>query len=149
MDGEPAHCQVLVVIAQDAGARLQKLTPRESPVDGSVSEVLDGDREWEEPFTIRGLLANARCSQAVLEPLTSTDVRRRVPAPAEENAQSEALEWEPRERQEREGGRRWEAEELGAVAEEKPLFLPRPSFMASASAELRRLAFLLCFVFPS
>jgi len=44
-----------------------------------------------------------------------------VPAPAEEDAQSEASEGELWERQERE-----EAEEVGVEGEEQPLFLPTP-----------------------
>ena len=57
-----------------------------------------------------------------------------VPAPAEEDAQSEASEWELRERREREEERRAEDEELGTEAEE-PLFLPTPAFMATAEGE--------------
>ena len=57
--------------------------------------------------------------------------RRVLPAPAEEDARSEASEWELRERREREEERAAEAEELGAEVEE-PLFLPTPAFMASA-----------------
>ena len=52
----------------------------------------------------------------------------------EEDAQSEASEWELRERREREEERRAEAEGLGAEVEE-PLFLPTPAFMASAEEE--------------
>jgi hypothetical protein len=70
----------------------------------------------------------------VLEFLTTTDVGRRVPPPAENDAQSDASEWELRERREREEGRRVESEELGAWGEEQPLFLPT-SFMASAEEE--------------
>jgi len=47
--------------------------------------------------------------------------------PAEEDAGSEVLEWERREREEE---RRAEAEELG-TGDELPLFLPTPSFVAS------------------
>jgi hypothetical protein len=54
-------------------------------------------------------------------------VGRLAPALAEEDAQSEASEWELRERREREEERRVEAEELGAEVEE-PLFLPTPAF---------------------
>jgi hypothetical protein len=57
-----------------------------------------------------------------------------VPAPAEEDARSEASEWELRERREREEERAVEAEELGAEVEE-PLFLPTPAFMAAAEEE--------------
>jgi hypothetical protein len=49
------------------------------------------------PFKIRNLLADARCSQSVLE--------------------------------------RKEAERLGTEDKERPLFLPTPSFMASAEED--------------
>jgi len=48
--------------------------------------------------------------------------------------QSEASEWELRERREQEEERRAEAEGLDAEVEE-PLFLPTPAFMASAEEE--------------
>jgi hypothetical protein len=67
-------------------------------------------KDW---FKIRDL-ADDRCSQAVLDFLSTTDVGRLVPAPAEEDAQSEASEWEFQERREKEEERRQEAEELGA-----------------------------------
>jgi hypothetical protein len=88
-----------------------------------------GKRCWK----VRDLLADERCS-TVLDFLATTDVGRRVPAPAEEDAQSEVSEWGLRERREREEERRAEAEELGAEVEE-PLFLPTPAFMASAEEE--------------
>jgi len=50
-----------------------------------------------------------------------------------DDAESEASEWELRERREREEGRRAEAEVRGDG--EEPLFLPTPPFMASAEAE--------------
>jgi hypothetical protein len=86
-----------------------------------------GKNRWK----VRDLLADERCSRAVLDFLATTDVGRRVPAPAEEDAQSEASEWELRERREREEERAAEAEGLGAEVKE-PLFLPTPAFMASA-----------------
>jgi hypothetical protein len=87
-----------------------------------------GKNRWK----VRDLLADERCSRAVLDFLATTDVGRRVlPAPAEEDARSEASEWELRERGEREEERAAEAERLGAEVEE-PLFLPTPAFMASA-----------------
>jgi hypothetical protein len=87
-------------------------------------------------FKIRDLLADGRCSRAVLDFLASTDVGRLVPNPeVEEDAQSVASEWELRERMEREEERRVEAEELGAEAEELPLFFPTPDFMAAADEE--------------
>jgi hypothetical protein len=65
-------------------------------------------------FKIRNLFADERCSQVILVSLSTTDVGRLVPAPAEEYAPSEASEWELREREEE---RRQEAEELGAEGE--------------------------------
>jgi hypothetical protein len=70
----------------------------------------------------------------VLDFLFTTDVGRLVPAPAEEDAQSEASEWELWERREREEERRVEAEELGVWGKEQPL-LPTPIFIASAEEE--------------
>ena len=102
------------------------------------AEVLKETGRRKHRFTVRDLLADGRCSQAVLDSLSTTDVGRLVPA--EEDGGSEVSEWERRERRERrerEEERRAEAEELGAVGElgageELPLFLPTPSFMASA-----------------
>jgi len=64
--------------------------------------------------------------------LSTKGVGRLVPA--EEDAGSEASKWELRGRREREEERRVEAEELGAGVE-LSLFLPTPSFMASADEE--------------
>ena len=74
-------------------------------------------------FKIRDL-ADAMCSQAVLDYLSATGVEWQVPAPAEGDVPSEPSEREPRERREREEERRREADELGAGGEEQPLFLP-------------------------
>ena len=79
------------------------------------------------------LFAEGGCSQAVLDFLSSTDVGKIVPAVEVDDAESEASEWELRERQEREEERGAEAEALGDG--EEPLFLPIPPFMASAEAE--------------
>jgi len=85
------------------------------------------------------LFGEPGASQAVLEFLSSTEVGKTVPAAEvgeDEDAGSEASEWELRERAEREEERR--AEELGAEdegEEEHGLFLPTPSFMASAELE--------------
>jgi hypothetical protein len=46
----------------------------------------------------------ADCSQTILDFLATTHVGRLAPTPAEEDAQSEASEWELRERNEREEG---------------------------------------------
>jgi hypothetical protein len=99
------------------------------------AEVRKETGRWKSRWKVRDLLADERCSRAVLDFLSTTDVGRLVPAAAEEDAQSEASEWELRERREREEERREEAEELGAEAEELPLFLPTPDFMAAAEEE--------------
>jgi len=58
-----------------------------------------------------------------------------MPPLEEGDARSEVSEWELRERREREGEQEpGAAGELGA-GEELPLFLPMPSFMASAEEE--------------
>jgi len=85
-------------------------------------------------------------SQAILDFLSTTDVARLVPA--EDDTGSEASEWERRERREREEERRVEAEELGA-REELPLFLPAPSFMASADEDKEAGHAFLCSFFCS
>jgi hypothetical protein len=97
---------------------------------------------WKETGKGRGrlkaheLFAEPGVSQAVLDFLSTTDVGKTVPAvEVEEDARSEASEWELRERAEREEDRR--AEELGVeddgeAGEEHRLFLPTPPFMMSA-----------------
>jgi len=53
-------------------------------------------------LTVRGLSADERCSEEILDFLAATDVWMLAPKPAEESAQSEASVWELRERNERE-----------------------------------------------
>jgi hypothetical protein len=60
----------------------------------------------------------------VLGFLSTTDVGRPVPALVEEDAQCEVSEWELRERREREGEWRLEAEELGDQGEEQAAVPP-------------------------
>jgi hypothetical protein len=98
------------------------------------AEVRKETGRWKSRWKIKDLLADERRSRAVLDFLSTTDVGRRVPSPAGEDAQSEASEWEIRERREREEERRVEAEELGTEVEE-PLFLLTSAFMASAEEE--------------
>jgi hypothetical protein len=98
------------------------------------AEVRKETGRWKSRWKVRDLLADERCSRAVQDFLSTTHVGTRVPAPAEEDAQSKASEWELRERREREEERRAEDEELGAEVEE-PLFLPTTAFMASAEEE--------------
>jgi hypothetical protein len=80
--------------------------------------------------------ADTRCSQPALDFLSTTDVGRRVPPPAEDDAQSEASEWELLEQRGKEEERRQNAEWLGAeVEEELLLFLSTPSFTVFAEEE--------------
>ena len=85
LDEEPVHPAVLVVPVPESnpGAPLQGVPGVEGPTEGTVGGGADGDREVEDRWKIRDLLADERCSQAILDFLASTDVGRRVPA--EEN----------------------------------------------------------------
>jgi len=72
-------------------------------------------KRWKDWWKIKDLLADGRCSRAVLDFLSSTDVGRRVPPLEEGGAGSQASEWELRERREREEEQEAEVEELGAA----------------------------------
>ena len=90
-------------------------------------------REW---WKVHELFAERTCSQALLDFLSSTDIGKIMPAdPEGDDAESEASEWELRERAEQEEERRVEVETLGMEVEEPPLFLPTPPFMASEEGE--------------
>jgi len=100
LDEEPAHTAVLVVPVpdSDSGAPLQGVSrvegPTEDPVGGGAGETGKLRGRWK----IRDLLADGRCSQAVLDFLSATDMGRRVPA--EEDTVSEVSEAELRDREE-------------------------------------------------
>jgi len=81
---------------------------------------------WKDRWKVRDLLADGRCSRAVLDFLSSTDVGRRVP-PEEDDAVSAVSELEVQEWLEEQG-----AGAEGPDGEEPPLLLPTPDFMASA-----------------
>ena len=103
-------------------------------------EVRKETGRWKNRWRIRDLFADRRCSQAVLDFLTATDVGRIVPAAVEEDgAGSEASEWERRERREREeegsGGGGAGGRGRAGAGGDTPLFLRTPSFMASAEEE--------------
>jgi len=90
------------------------------------AEVKKETGRWKDRRKVRDLLADGRCSRAVLDFLSAADVARRVLG-VEDDAVSAVSELEVRE---------W-MEERGAGAEESdgegpPLFLPTPDFMASA-----------------
>jgi hypothetical protein len=122
---------VLVVPVQDAdtGVHLEQL-PR---VKGKAKDSVGGGAEdnREEEFHDSGPPRRLEMPLIRFGLYIHHDVGRLVAAPAEEDVQSEASEWELRERREREEERRQGAEELGAGGE-NPLFLPTSSFIASA-----------------
>jgi len=91
-------------------------------------------RRGKRRFAVWDLLADDRCIRAELDFLSTTEVGGLNLAAAEEDAQSEASEWELQERREREEEREIEAERLGTKVEE-PLFLTTPAFMASRNEE--------------
>jgi len=88
------------------------------------AEVRRETGKWKSRWMTRDLLADGRCSRAVLDFLAATDVERRVPA--QEDTVSEVSEVELREGGKNRGGRR------GGTT---TLFLPTPDFMASAGGE--------------
>jgi len=95
------------------------------------AEVRKETGKGKDRWKVRDLLADGRCSRAVLDFLSTTDVGRWVPGVEEDDAVSAVSELEVRE---------W-LEEQGAGAEEQdaggelPLFLPTPDFMAAAGEE--------------
>jgi len=104
-------------------------------------EVLKETKRRKSRWTVRDLMADERCGQAVLDFLYSTDVGRLVPPlKKEDDAGSEVSEWELRERQQRQEEGEGEGEAPGAGddmsdGEGLPLFHPTPPFMASAGEE--------------
>jgi len=90
------------------------------------AEVKKETERWKDRWNVRDLMADGRCSQAVLDNLSTTDVGRWAPV-EEDDAVSAMSELEVREwLEELEEG----AEEWGGAA--SPLFLPTPDFIASA-----------------
>jgi len=88
------------------------------------AEVKKETGRWKDRWKVRD---DGRCSRAVLDFLSSTDVGRRVPAEAEKDAMRAVSELEVREWLEEQGA----GSEPGAGGE-PPLFLPTPDFMTSA-----------------
>ena len=84
---------------------------------------------WKDRWKVRNLLADGRCSRAVLDFLSSTDVGRRVPGEGHD-AVSAVSELEMREWLYEQGSG---PEEAGAGG--TPLFLPTPDFMAPAGTD--------------
>ena len=134
VDEEPPHRLLLVVPVPgaDAGPPLQGMPEWKAQQKILWVEVRKESGRRKDRLTIRGLLADVRCSQAVLDFLSTMEVRRLVPP--EEDARSEVSEWDLQERRKPEDERRVEAEEPGS-GEGLLLFLSTPSFMASADEE--------------
>jgi len=93
------------------------------------AEVKKETGKWKDRWRVRDLLADRRCSRAVLDFLSTTDVGRRVSGVEVDDAVSAVSELEVPEWMEEQGA---VAEEPGAGGE-PPLFLPTPDFMASGS----------------
>jgi hypothetical protein len=150
VDGERAYRWVLVVPVRDPDtrARPQKLPALEGPAEEPVGGGPEGDREGGRIGSRSGTSSpTERCSQAILDFLSTTDVGRGlVPVPAGEAAQYETSEWQLRGRNEREEERRQEAEKLGAEVEERPLFLPRPPSWPRKRSKEPEDGFLLSFL---
>ena len=140
---EPTPPAVLVVPVPglDSGAPIQEVSRVEGAIEDPVGGGVEGDWQVEEPVDDPGPTGRWAMQSGGAGLPDATDVGRRVLA--EEDAESEEPEWElreRRERREREEAREAEAEELGAAGElgageAIPLFLPTPSFMASADEE--------------
>jgi len=91
------------------------------------AEVKKETGRWSDRWKVRDLLADGRCSRAVLDFLSATDVGRRVPGVEEDDAVTAGSELEVQEYKEEQGA--W-AEEQDAGGE-LPLFLATPDYMAS------------------
>ena len=119
---------VVPLLEPDPGSSLQGVAGVEGAAEDTVGGGAEGDWEVEGSVEDQRSPRRGRCSQAVLDFLSTTDVGRRMPA--EEDTVSEVSEAELREWEEIQ---RAEAEKEGAG--EEPLFPPTPSFMASADEE--------------
>ena len=85
----------------------------EGPAENSVGGGAEGDRVGKSWWNARDLLADERCSRAVLDFLSTTNVGMLVQALGD--VAREASDWELPDRREREEERRAEAEEVGAA----------------------------------
>jgi len=116
------HLLVVPVQDPDSGTPVQELPEWKSQQKTLWATVLEETRKLPGPTrgrahtNIAQLLADERCSQAVIQFLATTDVGRTSGPPAaedNEDAASEASEWEAREQEERAWERREEEERLG------------------------------------
>jgi len=105
LDDKPAHPAMLVVPVPNAdpGPPLQEVPRVEAAAGNPVGGGEEGDGRWKDRWKVRDLLADGRCSRAVLDFLSSTDMGRRAPAEAEGDAVSAVSELEVREWLEEQG----------------------------------------------
>jgi hypothetical protein len=101
--GRPA-VWVVPVPGPDPGAPLEGVPRVEAAAGGSVGAGEKVDWGWEDRWKIRDLLAAGRCSRAVLDFRSSTDVGRRMSA-EEDGAMSAVSELEVGEWMEQRGAR--------------------------------------------
>ena len=109
---EPDHRQVLVVPVQgpDAGAPSRTARKWERQQKNLWAELRRETGRGKDRFKVQDLFTDERCSQTVVDFLTTADVGRRLSEMAEEDTQSEASdwgvsEWEERRREEAGGWR--------------------------------------------
>jgi hypothetical protein len=138
----PPQCSVLVVPVPDAdeGPRLQGVPRMEGAAEDTVGGDAEEDGEEEEPVDGPGSASRWEMRAGGADFLSSPDVGKLVPPLEEDDARSEVSEWELWERRARQEEREAEVEALGVVdemgaGEELLLFLPTPSFMASAGED--------------
>ena len=108
------------------------------------AEVRNQTGRWKDRWKVRDLLADGRCSRAVLDFLSSTDIGRRVPAEAEDDAVSAVSELEVREWLEERGAG---AEEPGAGGNHRCSYPPPTSWGPQVRARRFHLSFLFLFSF--
>ena len=102
-------------------------------------EVKKETGRWKDRWKVRDLLADGRCSRAVLGFLSSTDVGRRVPEVEQNDAVSVVSQLEVQEWLEEQGAGRAPGTPCRQPPPSPPwgtpLFLPTPDFMAPAETE--------------
>ena len=117
---------------------LQGVSGMEDAAEDSVGGGAEGDWEVEEPVEDPGPFGRWAVQSGGAGLPFVHGCSKASATWGRETRGSEALEWELRGSQERDEEREAEAEELGAevgTGEKLPLFLPTPSFMASADEE--------------
>jgi hypothetical protein len=133
---EAPHPSVLVVRERNTDARppLQGVRRVEGTAEDALGRGQKGNWEMEEPLEGPGPAGGREIQQGGTGLPLYHGRGEASTSPGWGGRAERGVEWELRERREREEERRVEAEELGVEVEE-PLFLPTPAFMASAEEE--------------